>query len=121
MRTGIGDAVLFTMAMGAAIFFCRAFPFLFFRGKGSGDSLERHNGRGAPLLAFVEKTVPPVAMTVLAFNSLAGPVKANLGELVPVLAAAAFTAGIHLWKRNPMISIFAGTALYMALMRILGA
>jgi len=124
MRTGIGEALLLTLAMGATIFFCRVFPFLFFKGKANGETpggtTERRNRRGTAFLAFVEKTVPPVAMTVLAFNALAGPIRTNLGELVPVLAAAAFTAIVHLWRRNPMISIFTGTALYMVLTRVLG-
>ncbi|MCL2192279.1 MAG: AzlD domain-containing protein [Treponema sp.] len=131
MTTGIGEALLLTLAMGATIFFCRVFPFLFFQGKAKDnasnttdkamdDSMERRKRRNTAFLSFVEKTVPPVAMTVLTFNSLAGPIRANLGELVPVLTAGAFTAIVHLWRRNPMISIFTGTALYMVLIRVLG-
>jgi len=122
MRTGIGEALLLTFAMGATIFFCRVFPFLFFGGK-AGDELRdgadaAPERRGKRVLAFVEKTVPPVAMTVLAFHALAGPIRADPGELVPTLAAGAFTAAVHLWRRNPMISIVTGTALYMALSRL---
>jgi branched-subunit amino acid transport protein AzlD len=58
-------------------------------------------------------------MTVLAFNSIASPVKGSLHEGAPVLTAAVFTALVHLWKRNPLISIFGGTALYMLLERVL--
>ena len=114
MSAGVGEALILTLAMGAAIFFCRVFPFLFFRGKADGD------GRGKAFLGFVERTVPPVAMTVLAFNSLAAPARAGLGDLAPAIAAGALTAAVHLWRRNPMISIFAGTAAYMALIRVLG-
>jgi branched-subunit amino acid transport protein AzlD len=55
--------------MAAVIFFCRIFPFLFFREK-TGNAMRDRSGA---FLAFVEKTAPPVAMTVLAFNAL--PVK----------------------------------------------
>ena len=96
--------------MGAAILFCRAFPFLFFR---RSASLSRSSG----LLHFVEKTVPPAAMTVLAFNALGGAFGGSLGGGLLVLAASAFTAAVHLWKRNPLISIFGGTAVYMILQR----
>jgi branched-subunit amino acid transport protein AzlD len=34
-----------------------------------------------------------------------------------VLAAAAFTALAHLWKRNSLISIIGGVAVYMILSR----
>jgi len=122
--TTIGEALLLTLAMGATIFFCRIFPFLFFRKRITGetwdDSAIHRNERRANFLAFVEKTVPPVAMTALAFNALASPIRANLGELVPTITAAALTAGIHLWRRNPMISIFTGTAVYMVLIRVFG-
>jgi branched-subunit amino acid transport protein AzlD len=112
MNTGTGEALFLTLCMGAAIFCCRLFPFLFFK-----------TGAAAPsktaFLNFVEKTVPPVAMTVLACNSMTGPVWGNPAEAVPVLGAAALTALVHLWKRNPLLSIFGGTALYMLLDRVL--
>lgn len=113
--TGTNEALALTFVMGAVILFCRAFPFLFFR---EPPAKGAKAGSRAAFLTFVEKTVPPAAMTVLAFNSLAGPLKGNLRECVPVLSAACFTALVHLWKRNPLISIFGGTALYMVLERI---
>jgi branched-subunit amino acid transport protein AzlD len=68
--------------------------------------------------AMVEKTAPPVAMTVLAFNALSGPLKEDFRRGLPVLVAAGCTALLHLWKRNPLISILGGTALYMILERV---
>ena len=115
MKTGISEALLLSIAMAITIFFCRVFPFLFYRGKNSGNAAPPQNA----FLAFVEKTVPPAAMTVLTFNALAGPVQTNPRELIPALAAAVFTALVHLWRRNPLISIFGGTALFMVLTRIL--
>jgi len=128
MKTGINEALLLTIIMAAAIFFCRVFPFLFFRASaddkrpGAKRSGAKRSGakRSLAFLAFVEKTVPPVAMTVLAFNALAGPLQTNLRELPPVLIAAAITALVHLWRRNPLISIFGGTAVFMALIRVWG-
>jgi len=116
----LGQALGYTIAMGAVIFFCRAFPFLLFRkgeqetGAGLGNGNKAHG-----LLTFVEKIVPPAAMTVLAFNSLVGTVTAHPNQDLPVLIAAAVVAVLHLWKRNPLISIFGGTALYMVLERII--
>ena len=124
MKTSNGEALLLCIVMAAVIFFCRAFPFLFFREKASagkdGDGTAGSpSNRRAAFLAFVEKTVPPVAMTVLAFNSLAGPARASPREIIPALAAAALTAIVHLWRRNPLISIFGGTAVYILLLRVL--
>ena len=119
MKTGIGEALLLTAVMGVVILLCRAFPFLFFRGKGGDEDTGAKSGGRTAFLNFVEKTVPPAAMTVLACTSLAGPIHENIRESVPALTAAAFTALVHLWRRNPLISIFGGTALYMILERIM--
>jgi branched-subunit amino acid transport protein AzlD len=108
------EALVFTFATGAVIIFCRAFPFIFFRARNGAEG-----DRGKGWLSFVEKIVPPVAMTVLAFNSAAGPIKTNVSAGFPVLIAAGVTAALHLWKRNSLISIFGGTALYMLLIFLL--
>ena len=33
--------------------------------------------------------------------------------------AAALTVGLQIWRRNPLLSIIAGTAAYMALLRLM--
>ena len=104
------EALVMVFAMGIVIFFCRAFPFLFFARGGEN--------RGA-FFSFVEKTVPPVAMTVLAFNAIGGAFRETLSGGLLVLAASTFTALLHLWKRNSLLSIIGGTVLYMVLIRII--
>ena len=112
------EALVLVLAMGLVIFFCRAFPFLFFgewrRGK---NPPPEENGRGAmgAFLNFVERIVPPVAMTVLAFNALGGAFMADHRDGLLVLAASVFTALLHLWKKNFLISILGGTILYTLL------
>jgi branched-subunit amino acid transport protein AzlD len=119
-----GTALFYTVVLGAVIFFCRVLPFILFRDERKAGSA---GGSGAlkAFLGFVEKVAPPVAMTVLAFNALAGPVKeaaagfpaenAGFAAVIPLAAAALCTAVLHVWKRNALISIFGGTALYMIL------
>ena len=118
----IDEAVGLAAAMGAVIFFCRAFPFLFFGGANSA-SAETFSGetpsRKKAFLDFIERTVPPVAMTVLAFNAIGSSFLSGGRDGLMALAASVFTALLHLWKRNALISIIAGTALYMILQRIL--
>jgi branched-subunit amino acid transport protein AzlD len=111
------EALGMVLAMGAVVVFCRALPFLFFsRNANSVDNgvreSERKKGAGA-FLDFVEKVVPPVAMTVLAFNALGGAFRDGSSNGLLSLAAAAFTAVLHLWKGNYLISILGGTILYM--------
>ncbi|MDR1073374.1 MAG: AzlD domain-containing protein [Treponema sp.] len=125
----VGKALVLTIVMGAVIFFCRAFPFLIFRDK-TKDVKEKSSF--AVFLTFVEKVAPPVAMTALAFNALASPVKdavlehraGNIASILcaclPLVAGTAFTAVSYVWKRNTLISIFGGTILYMALGKMIG-
>jgi branched-subunit amino acid transport protein AzlD len=143
MKTGTGEAIVLSLVMGLVILFCRAFPFLFFRGRTSRQSplspppsavpgpspapkkdegCRAGSGAVERFLSFVEKAAPPAAMTVLAFNAIAGQVQADLragaGPGLPALAAAALTALLHLWRRNPLLSIFGGTAAFMILERL---
>jgi branched-subunit amino acid transport protein AzlD len=122
------EALGMVLAMGAVIFFCRAFPFLFFpRNRGADNAsdsngeksgIKRHGGISR-LVDFAEKIIPPVAMTVLSFNILGASFKADQSDGLLVLGASAITAVLHLWKRSFLISILGGTAVYMILCRLL--
>jgi branched-subunit amino acid transport protein AzlD len=127
MKLSVPEALIIAAACGAVILFCRAFPFLFFAGK--SKPLSKPAGA---FMEFIERIVPPAAMTVLTFNAL-GPSLGNLfkagvnaltstpNESIPelaVLCAAVLTTLLHIWKRNPLISIFGGTAIYMILQKI---
>ncbi|MDR1128363.1 MAG: AzlD domain-containing protein [Treponema sp.] len=122
---GIKTAALYTAAIGLLVFFCRAFPFLFLRSGKKDPGCAGDGGQTKKrmvldrFLAVVEKAVPPAAMTVLAVNSAAVPVKENPAGGIPVLAASIFTLFVHLWRRNFLISILGGTVLYMVLERLL--
>ncbi|MDR3301224.1 MAG: AzlD domain-containing protein [Spirochaetaceae bacterium] len=118
----ISGALLYTFIMAAVIFFCRLFPFVFF--------VEKKGAESSPLkkkfLAFIEKTAPPVAMTVLAIREIALPVKNAFTAqrlsvdfflaVLPVSAASALCALLYIFaKRNALISIFGATILFMLL------
>jgi branched-subunit amino acid transport protein AzlD len=109
------------LVMGAAVLFCRAIPFLFFRDTGcnTGKPL---SGRtpGSRFRSLAERAAPPVTMTILAVNAMSGPIRESPHAAFPVLAASLFTALVHLWKRNSLLSIFGGTAVYMVLSRLAG-
>jgi branched-subunit amino acid transport protein AzlD len=59
-------------------------------------------------------------MTVLAVNAMSGPIRENPRTALPVLTASLFTALVHLWKRNSLLSILGGTAVYMILTKVAG-
>jgi branched-subunit amino acid transport protein AzlD len=104
----IPQALVSIFVMAAVIVLCRAIPFLFFRGEGGHSR--------AAFIAFVERAVPPVAMTVLAFASIAGALKPEWPFGLPAVIAAVGTALLHLARRNVLLSIIGGTGLYMVLL-----
>ncbi|MDR1466309.1 MAG: AzlD domain-containing protein [Treponema sp.] len=111
------EQLILILVMGLVIFLCRVFPFIVFRGGEAKEPVFRGMG-------FIEKIVPPVAMTILAFNAIAASikeaaVKGSSFESVPVITASIFTVLVHLWRRNSLISIFGGTAVYMLIERLL--
>lgn len=112
MSLSLTQALLATAVIALVTLFCRVAPFLFMRRSGTQE------GKGT-FLKFVERSVPPVAMTVLAVNAVALPCLSFGPDTVATLAASAATVGLHLWRRNPLLSIIGGTILYMTLRQIL--
>ncbi len=108
----ISQALIGVAAMALVIFLCRAVPFLFFA-RGSDSPFRRR------FIAFVERVVPPVAMTALALTAILPAVKAPAMASLPTILASLATAAVHLWKRNALLSIAGGTALYMLLSALL--
>ena len=96
------------LAMAAVTLFLRALPFIFF-------------GRREPpaLVAYVARYLPPVIMTILVLDSFKGLRLDRAPFGIPELVSAAVVAALQAWKRNAMLSILGGTALYMLLMRVL--
>ncbi len=87
--------------MTAATFSTRIIPFLLL-----------HNHSDHPLLQEVARYAPPTIMTILVIYSIKG-YDFTSAQGIPVLIAIATTALLHLWRGNTLLSIFAGTALYM--------
>jgi branched-subunit amino acid transport protein AzlD len=116
----LGEAIAGTFIMGAVIFFCRLFPFIFFSDTGNAGAFKKK------FLLFIEKTAPPVAMTVLALREIASPLKEVLAGNIVVMEffSVMFSGGVCVLlyivsKRNALVSILGATILYMALLRIL--
>ncbi|MCR4743083.1 MAG: AzlD domain-containing protein [Treponema sp.] len=99
------------------IFLERALPFLLFSKKNPPK-----------IITFIEKYIPPMVMASLLFYCLKDINFVNKTEeiskidwkgFLPYLAGIASSIGLHLWKRNSLLSIFAGTVIYMILIRVL--
>jgi len=103
-NTGYLIAVILVMA--AATFLTRLIPFVALRNRG-----------GHPLLMFLGRYLPPAVMTILVLYSLKGVDLSAAPHGAPELIAVAATILLHLWRGNALLSIFAGTGLYMYLVQ----
>ena len=86
----------------------RAMPFLFFGGKG-----------GVPkLIAVLGRTLPSAIMAALVVYCLKGIPYGSFADGAKKLAAAVVVVVLHVWRRNTLLSIAGGTAVYMLLIRM---
>lgn len=103
----LGYVLVSALVMGLVTLFCRAAPFLFFRKR-----------RPPAVLDYLQRYMPPMIMTILVLNGLKGIDFSAAPWGLAELASVAATAGLHLWRRNVLLSIGLGTGLYMVLIRL---
>jgi branched-subunit amino acid transport protein AzlD len=96
------------LAMAAVTVACRATPFVFFMKR-----------RPPKVVDYLQKYIPPMIMTVLVLGSYKNLSLAAWPYGIPEIVAGLAVAALHLWKRNTLVSIFGGTALYMILIRVM--
>lgn len=71
---------------------------------------------GKPLPKFLQELC-----TLLLVYSLRNVSFASAGQWLPECIAIAVTAGLHLWRRNSLLSIAGGTITYMLLVQVVFA
>lgn len=94
---------------GVCSYLLRALPFMLF---GSGR-------RPPAVVTYLGRVLAPAIIALLVVYCFAGYVRGGCLQSplhgFAELAAAALTVALHLWRQNPLLSIAAGTALYMLL------
>ena len=86
----------------------RFLPFFVFSGK-----------RELPkFIKYIGKALPPAIFGMLVVYCLKGVSVLRFSYGIPELIAIAVVILIHLWKRQMLLSIAAGTAVYMALIQM---
>ncbi len=101
-------AVLVIALCAAVTIVLRALPFLCFGGKhGMPHAVVRLGG-----------TLPPAIMVALVVYCLKSVPYGSFSDGAKQLIAAAAVVILHLLKRNTLLSIGGGTALYMLLLRL---
>jgi len=107
-----GYLILVCVGVGILSWCLRALPFLLFGRKGEPPKI----------VAYVGRVLSPAAIAMLVVYCYAGYVQASGPGLrvffLPEMLAGVLTAALQLWRRNPLVSILAGTTLYMTLIRI---
>lgn len=86
----------------------RFLPFLIFGEKGETPAVISHLGR----------VLPYAVMAMLVVYCLKGLDFSAPGSFVPELLCTALVAGLHVWKRNTLLSIGVGTVAYMLLVQL---
>ncbi|WP_017555773.1 branched-chain amino acid transporter permease [Nocardiopsis baichengensis] len=71
--------------------------------------------RQSPLAAYLDTAMPAGIMVILAACTLRGADWGAASSAGPTAPALAVTVGLHLWLRNAVVSILAGTAACIAL------
>jgi branched-subunit amino acid transport protein AzlD len=105
------DKILAIAIMALVTYLIRLGPFLLF-GKGHTTP---------PWVQYMGKVLPPAVMGMLIVYSLKTVEIFMLNSVAPVLVAIFTTAILHLWKRNNLLSILSGTAVYMFMIQVVFA
>ncbi|MFJ8045320.1 branched-chain amino acid transporter permease [Kitasatospora sp. NPDC096147] len=71
--------------------------------------------RSAPLLGHLATTMPTGVMLILTVYTLHDT---TLATAVPAAAGLTTTVGLHLWRGSALLSVLAGTAVYMVALQL---
>ena len=105
----ISAAMSFLVILTVALttFATRVVPFLIFP-----------KGKEIPaVIQYLGKVLPPAVIGMLVVYCLKATPVMKAPHGLPEAIAVAVTAGLHVWKRNNLLSIGAGTILYMVLIQ----
>ena len=86
----------------------RFLPFLILSGKKETPAVVSYLGR----------VLPYAVMAMLVVYCLRGLDFSTPGKYLPELLCTALVAGLHVWKRNTLLSIGVGTVAYMLLVQL---
>ena len=103
MRLDTIHSLIIVAMVALATQITRWTPFLLFSGDKKLPKVVEDLGR----------LLPPAMMGLLVVYSLLGG-----SHGIPEAIAVAVTAGLHLWRRNTLLSILAGTICYMLLVQL---
>jgi len=71
--------------------------------------------RASAAVGYLSARMPLGVMVILLAYTLRNASPADPGQALPDALALAATAGLHLWRRNAVLSILGGTAIHVVL------
>lgn len=103
------QAVIIIVLLGLAVQLTRGLPFVLFDKKSTLP----------PIIDYMGKCLPAAMMGLLIIYCFKEYDFTDARVMVPAVVASACVALLHLWKRNMVLSIGVGTAIYMIMLRIM--
>ena len=100
------DVIISIIIMSIITFLTRAFPFIFFSKR-----------KPPEIIIFIEKYIPPMVMVILVLYCLKDIAWSKAPFGMPEIISIFMVSILHLWKNNPLLSIFGGTIFYMVLIQ----
>lgn len=100
-------AVILVAAMAIVTMLLRFLPFLVFKGK------------TPEYITYLGNVLPPAIIGMLVIYCLRNTSILSAPHGLPELLAAMIVVGLQVWKRNSLISILSGTAVYMLMVQVI--
>lgn len=107
MPVSASVSFLIILAVALTTFATRVVPFLIFP---KGKEIP-------PVIQYLGKVLTPAVIGMLVVYCLKSTPVMTAPHGIPELIAVSVTAGLHVWKRNNLLSIGTGTVLYMVLIQ----
>ena len=107
MILSFGESILIIFVIAIITFGLRAAPFLLFS----------RTGTTPKVITYLGNALPPAVMGMLIIYCLRNVSVLNAPFGVPELIAVIAIAGMHLWRKNNLLSILGGTVFYMFLIQ----
>ena len=109
MPISASKSLLIILVVAVTTFATRVAPFLVFP---KGKEIP-------PVIQYLGKVLTPAVIGMLVVYCLRNTAVMDAPYGIPEAIAVIVTAGLHVWKRNNLLSIGVGTVLYMFLIQVI--
>lgn len=103
-----GHTLLLIAVIAVISFILRAAPFILFR-----------SGHTPAIVTYLGRVMPPAVIGMLVIYCFADIDFTRWQAFLPALIAALIVIILHIWKRNSLVSIGAGTVAYMLMIQLI--